>query len=173
MVKLKQVNVDRCIRIAAKLETVLRDSPDYREYMQNKPNLQELKDHDRQRLVEGILLRSTLRDYAALLNTFFDNKKKYEKTYIEIYDQLLKQCAAKRKLKKYDVFLVRDYLCDRLQSGHPLLSPTCQNYNHHFDDYFDEGSDMYAYDEVLARDGFNSLNDLIGWEIARQLDKPD
>ncbi|QZE56754.1 hypothetical protein pEaSNUABM20_00218 [Erwinia phage pEa_SNUABM_20] len=174
MPKLKQPNVDRCIRIAAKLETVLRDTSGYKEYMREKPNLDKLTAFDRQRIVEHLLHVSLDAKYVNLLLTrFFDKKKKYEKTYLAIYDQMQKQCAAKRKLKTYDVFLVCCYLCDVLPKGHPLRRPTLQNYDHHFDEYFSNGSDMDDYDAELAKDGFNSFGEFISWEIQRQLEKPD
>lgn len=174
MPKLKQPNVDRCIRIAAKLETVLRDTSGYKEYMREKPNLHKLNDFDKLRVVEHLLHVTLDAKYVvALLSRFFDKKKKYEKTYLAIYDQMRKQCVAKRKLKTYDVFLVCYYLCAVLPKDHPLRKPTIQNYNPHFEEYFADGSDMSDYDEELAKDGFNSFGDFVSWEIQRQLDKPD
>lgn len=163
-------NIDRLIRIAAKLETVMRDWSDYDGYLKMKPDLANPRF---QSAVEKLISTSLLMNRVEMLNAFFDNKKKYEKIYLDIYGQMLKQCVAKRKMKTYTVFMVRDYFCFHLPKDHPLLSPTIQNYNKHFDEYFDNGSDMYDYDEELAKDGFNSLGALIGWEIQRQLDKPD
>ena len=174
MPKLKRPNVDRRLRIAAKLETVLRDTPGYKEYMKAKPRLHELKDFEKLRLVENLLHVTFEAEHVnSVLVKFFDKKKKYENTYLDIYTQMFRQCHATRKQKTYDIFLVCYYLYRVLPKDHPLCKPTTQNYNSHFGEYFENGSDMYEYDEDLAKDGFNSYADFVSWEIQRQLDKPD
>ncbi|QYW03861.1 hypothetical protein pEaSNUABM46_00218 [Erwinia phage pEa_SNUABM_46] len=160
MPRVKQPNVDRILRIAAKMEVVLRDQYDYAKFIKLKPDMSDLKFVS---AVENLIGASTYRKkrhVVANLLEFFDKKKKYQEKYEALYAKMLEQAAAPRKLKTYDVFIVAYYLRSHLPSGHPLISITQKNYDNHFDIYFEAGPD-HEHEEFLK------------WELARILDKPD